>query len=217
VAFPSYANVQTDAHALRVGYRRTLQLTGALAFPAAVGAAIVAPVFVPVVLGDGWTEAVPVMQVLALTTVFHTVGASAAPLFQALDRPDLHTKIQFGVLVVLGVTIIPLIQAYGIVGAGLSVVLSVALTAPVRAYFAARLLEARLIEQVAPLAPPAAATAAMAAVVVPLSGMVPVSVVGLVGLIASGVVVYAAATLALHAAGVGVLGLAQELLGAARG
>jgi hypothetical protein len=39
----------------------------------------------------------------------------------------------------------------------------------------------------------------------------------LVGLIASGVVVYAAATLALHAAGVGVLGLAQELLGAARG
>jgi hypothetical protein len=93
----------------------------------------------------------------------------------------------------------------------------VALTAPVRAYVAARLLEARLIEQVAPLAPPAAATAAMAAVVVPLSGMVPVSVVGLVGLIASGVVVYAAATLALHAAGVGVLGLAQELLGAARG
>ena len=217
VAFPSYANVQSDMHALRVGYRRTLQLTGALAFPAAVGAAVVAPVFVPVVLGEGWSEAVPVMQVLALTTLFHTVGASAAPLFQALDRPDLHTKIQFGVLVVLGVSIVPLIEAYGIVGAGLAVVLSVALTAPVRAYVAAGLLEGRLLKQVAPLAPPAAATAAMAAVVVPLSGMVPVSVVGLVALIATGVVVYAAATLALHAAGVGVVGLARELLGAARG
>ena len=217
VAFPAFSNVQSDARALQEGYRRTLQLVGALAFPASVGAALVAPVFVPVVLGSQWVEMVPVMQVLSLTTVFHTVGAGAAPLFQAVDRPDLLTKIKVVVLVALGALILPLIEAFGLVGAGIAVMASVAAAAPIKAVVAAWILEGGLVEQVAPLAPSAVATLGMAAVVAPLVPLVPVSAFGLAGLIAAGVVAYAAATALLDLVGAGTFDLAREMVTAVRG
>jgi O-antigen/teichoic acid export membrane protein len=217
VAFPTFSNVQSDARALQERYRRTLQLVGALAFPASVGAALVAPVFVPVVLGSQWVEMVPVMQVLSLTTVFHTVGAGAAPLFQAVDRPDLLTKIKVVVLVALGALILPLIEAFGLVGAGIAVMASVAAAAPIKAVVAARILEGGLVEQVAPLAPSAAATLGMAAVVAPLVPLVPVSAFGLAGLIAAGVVAYVAATALLDLVGAGTFDLAREMVTAVRG
>jgi O-antigen/teichoic acid export membrane protein len=217
VAFPTYSNVQSDDHALRVGYRRTLQLTGTLAFPAAVGAALVAPVFVPVVLGSSFRPAVPVMQVLSLTTVFHTFGATSAPLFQALDRPDLHTKLQAGVLVVLAVSILPLIDRFELVGAAVAVMLSVAAVVPVRVVLVTRLLEGELLDQVRPLLAPGLATLGMTAVVAPLVGVVPVTGLGLAGLIGAGVVSYGLAAVALDAAGAGMLELARDVLGSVRG
>lgn len=57
----------------------------------------------------------------------------------------------------------------------------------------------------------------MAAVVAPLVPLAPVSVFGLAGLIAGGVVAYVAATALLDPVGAGTFDLAREMVTAAQG
>jgi O-antigen/teichoic acid export membrane protein len=78
-----FARVKDDVVALR---RYFLLLTEGLAnvlFPATIGAAIVAPEFVELVLTDRWREAVIPLQVLSFYTGFHMLATLLAPILHA--------------------------------------------------------------------------------------------------------------------------------------
>jgi O-antigen/teichoic acid export membrane protein len=77
VLFPAFARLQNDPAALRRSWVRGMELVGAVNVPAFFGMAVVAPDFVPVVLGGKWLPAVPVLQFLCL--------AGAAHCFQMLN------------------------------------------------------------------------------------------------------------------------------------
>jgi PST family polysaccharide transporter/lipopolysaccharide exporter len=111
VIFPTYAQLQDDESSLRRAYFRTLQLTTFVAVPSAVGIAVVAPTFVPAVLGPAWTDAVPVMQLLAVWGLMRALGATTGPLFRSVGRPDIESKIQLGKLLIIAAFIYPTITA----------------------------------------------------------------------------------------------------------
>jgi O-antigen/teichoic acid export membrane protein len=94
VVFAAFAKLQHDPARLSEAWRRGNQLISALNVPAFVGMAVIAPDFVPVVLGHKWHAAVPVLQLLSLAGVaqsFQTLNWSTV---QALGRAGVMLRIR---------------------------------------------------------------------------------------------------------------------------
>jgi O-antigen/teichoic acid export membrane protein len=63
--FAALSRVPDDLKRLGDAWLKSIKLSSALAVPAFVGMLVVAPDFVRVVLGERWSEAVPVLQLSA--------------------------------------------------------------------------------------------------------------------------------------------------------
>jgi lipopolysaccharide exporter len=89
--YPGYAKVASDPSRLAAQFLDVLGLTALFTTPAAVGIAAVAPLLVPLLLGDAWAEAVPLMEVLALSGLLVSLRTNAGYVFLALGRSELLT------------------------------------------------------------------------------------------------------------------------------
>lgn len=87
VLFPAFSRVQGDRERVRDGWLRANRLVAAIAAPAMLGMIAVADDFVPVVLGERWSDAVPVIRLLAIAGLFVAVQSLCGTVLQALDRP----------------------------------------------------------------------------------------------------------------------------------
>jgi len=201
VAFPAYSQLQDDIPSLRTAFYRTLQVTTLIAFPAAVGIAVIAPLFVEVVFGDQWLPMVPVMQLVAVYGFFIALGSTYSPVWKALGRPDYMAKLGFLRLVVTAIVIIPATQQYGITGTA-AVVLGAYLfpVMPIDVYLVVKSVETSLGRLLRELSYPAAASFAMGGAVFWLRETLSLGsgALKLVVLIAVGAAVYGAAVAVLE-------------------
>jgi len=146
VVFPAYSQVQEDQDALEEGYLKTMKLVTFISFPSAVGILITAPVFVRGFLGNEWVSMIRAMQILAVWGLIRSFGSLSGPLFRAVGRPEISTKIGAGKVVFLLLTIFPAIQHWGIEGAAVVVVGGGLLANPVSNYLVIRLVEGSLLD-----------------------------------------------------------------------
>jgi O-antigen/teichoic acid export membrane protein len=84
VLFPAFARMQHDHAALRRAWIRGTELIAAVNAAAFLGMVVVAPDFVPVVLGQKWHAAVPVLQLLSLAGVAQSVQTLNWSVLQAV-------------------------------------------------------------------------------------------------------------------------------------
>lgn len=208
VVFPAYSKLQDDTAALETAYFRTVTVTTFLAFPAAVGIAVVAPTFVEAFVRNeqGWDLPLlaTTMQVLAAWGLLRAIGATTGPLFRAVGRPDYETKIQAGKLVLVAAAIYPLTAAYGVLGTGAAIVGASLLGAePVATYLAVRTVDGSYRRFLRLLAYPAAGSAAMGLAVLAVETTVtfPSALVEFVALVGVGVGTYLAAVPVLRLLG----------------
>ena len=89
VAFPAFARFQHQNDVLRRGYIKVLQFLSVIIFPLMAGMFVVAPLFIPVVYGDNWMPAVPIVQIFCLLGVVKSLGNPIGSLLLAKGRPDL--------------------------------------------------------------------------------------------------------------------------------
>lgn len=121
-AFPAYSRIQFDLERLKGAWLRTLQISQSLTVPVAGGILAIAADFTKVVLGTGWLEIIPVMQVLAVLGAIKTFNFAA--LLNSVGKPEQVTKFSALRLVLMVLLILPLTSAYGLVGTALSVLLA---------------------------------------------------------------------------------------------
>jgi O-antigen/teichoic acid export membrane protein len=115
VLFPAFARLQHDHAALRRSWIRGMQLVGAVNAPAFLGMAVVAPDFVPVVLGQRWLPAVPVLQLLCLAGVAQSVQTLNWSVLQAVgDSGRLLRFMVFSTVLTVGAFVAGL--RWGVVG-----------------------------------------------------------------------------------------------------
>lgn len=192
VAFPTLSKVQNDTEKLREGFCRAVQLSTIVAFPMAAGIAAVAPQFVPVVLGDQWRPAIPVMQVLAVWGGVRAFGANVGPVYKSVGRPDIDVRIQALKVVTIIIIIYPAAELFGLVGVASAIVMSLSVTLPVGLYYILSITQVRAIELLKLLVYPLVSSISMAGGVVVLNTYVLVgtSILNLTFLIMSGVVLY---------------------------
>jgi O-antigen/teichoic acid export membrane protein len=132
VAMPAAALAQDDLPTLRAILQGATRATSAIAYPAFIGAAAIAPVAVPFLFGSKWTPAVPAVQVLLLIGIRSAISAFNGGVMRGLGRPDL----QLGMLAV-GATatllMVPIAAPYGVGAVGGAILARSLLTWPIGA------------------------------------------------------------------------------------
>jgi O-antigen/teichoic acid export membrane protein len=119
VLFAAFARLQHDKGRLGLAWLRGSRLVSAIAVPAFVGMAVVAPEFVPVVLGSRWHEVVPVLQLLSLAGVAQTYQTLNWSVIQARGKSGLLLRFMiFSTVVTVGAFVFGL--NWGVVGVAAS-------------------------------------------------------------------------------------------------
>jgi len=165
VTFPAYSKLQDRLPQLREAYLQALKVTAFVSIPTAGGISLLAPDFTRIFLGEQWMPMVPAMQVLAFWGLIRSISATTGPLFQAVGRPDLGTKLQFMKLILLAVLIYPLTLKWSILGTSLAVVLSALVMDPLADLLAIRIVQCHVWEFGKSIALPVLATLVMSGVV----------------------------------------------------
>jgi PST family polysaccharide transporter/lipopolysaccharide exporter len=176
-------------------------VTTLIAFPVAVGIAIVAPTFVEAVFGTQWMPMVPVMQLVAVYGLFIALGSAYSPVWKALGRPDYMTKVGLLRLVLTAAIIIPATQQFGITGTAAAVLgIYIFPVMPIDVYLVLKSVETTLGRLLRELSYPAAASFLMGGVVFWLQNTLTLgsAVLELGVLVAVGAAVYAAAVAVLE-------------------
>ncbi len=117
VIFPSFVRVADNPQRLRKAFALALGLQALLALPAGAGLAMVADSAVPLLLGQQWLVAIPLVQTLALMSVAGALAHSSAYLLLALGKVRLqavHGWAQFASLVLLLAVVFPNTDVEGI-------------------------------------------------------------------------------------------------------
>lgn len=90
-ALPGYSRLKEVEGALLGGYLDVLGLIALIAIPAAVGLAATVEILVPVLLGENWLDAIPVMRYLALAGAIGVLMTNNSAVYMALGKPQLIT------------------------------------------------------------------------------------------------------------------------------
>lgn len=200
VLFPAYSKVQDDVTALRQGYFTTVRIITLCSFPASVGITLIAPVFVPAVLGPAWIDMIVPMQLFGAYAALRSFRSATVPLFRAIDRPDYDTKIRVLKLALIVPFIYPASQAFGVSGVALVVLGHALVVAPIASYVAVRSVEGSMMTFAQILSYSALGSAVMGMVVYALRERIGgLPLVGeLLVLILAGAIVYAIVILGLE-------------------
>lgn len=98
VAFPLFAQIQSETLRLRRGYFSLLRLLTLINAPLLVGCAAVAAVATPTLFGDKWIPAISSIQILAFVGLIRAVLNPVGSLLLAKGRADVSFKFTIGVM-----------------------------------------------------------------------------------------------------------------------
>lgn len=134
VTFPVYSKIAHDVGRLKIAYLKTLAVTSLLVLPIGI-ILFVFPHEIILLFGPQWSSAARVFQILAVFGVVRAILNSASPLFLAAKKQEYVTSVTLVSFLVLALTIIPFIQAFGINGAGYSALIATFCTIPFIIYY----------------------------------------------------------------------------------
>jgi O-antigen/teichoic acid export membrane protein len=120
IALPVAAAVQHDRAWLHATFASGTRAATMLAFPVFIGAAAIAPVALPMLLGAQWTPVVVAAQILMLTAIRSPANAFNGEVLRGTGKPGLQLSIvTFGAI--LGLILAPVVTPYGIAWASAAV------------------------------------------------------------------------------------------------
>jgi len=90
VSFTSYARIQDDPERVQRNVLRAARVIAFVGFPVFFGMAAVAPVGIPLILGDQWKAAVLPFQLLCLTLPLKALWPILSPAVAAIGRPGVN-------------------------------------------------------------------------------------------------------------------------------
>ena len=134
---PAFSRIQDEPERIAATWARVSRIMAAVSVPALAGLVVVAPDFVPIVLGDHWREAVPVVQILAWVGIIQALQTLNSDILMARDRA--RTLFRFSVvlttahLIAFGIGL-----EWGVVGVAAAYAISTTLVEPVQTVLAAR-------------------------------------------------------------------------------
>lgn len=134
VVLPVYVKISDDQARIRRAFLKTTAVISLLALAMGTAIFLFAPIIVEVVLGEAWIEAIPVLRVLAIFGIVQAITNSGYSLLLSLKKNKTVVMLTFIAILGLAVTIIPLVNQFGIVGAGMSALIGATISLPFMIY-----------------------------------------------------------------------------------
>lgn len=119
--FPAYAKLATEADRLKGYFLRVLGVIAVLALPAGVGIALTAHLFVPLLLGTKWLDAIPIIRILAISGTLGALQTNFGSVYLAIGRPRITTEMMALNLIILVPLLIVMTRMHGSPGAAWAV------------------------------------------------------------------------------------------------
>lgn len=141
VVFPVYTIIGEDKARLKSAFTKSTLVIAATTISMGMILFLFPREILLIALGDKWLSAVPVLRVLAVYGVLRAISGSASALFLGVGKQEYVTTMTFLRFIGLAITIYPLVQMFGLVGAGYSALISVLIEIPVIAYYIPRVLK----------------------------------------------------------------------------
>ena len=141
VTFPIYTRISDDKKRLRRAYIRTILLTTLLVLPILLSFLLIPSQVILLFLGANWIQATDVLKVLAIYAMLSILGSPTGAVFYAVKKQEYLTVISIISFVVMIASIFPLIDHFGLIGAGIAVVLGSLATLPFMIYYLIRVLK----------------------------------------------------------------------------
>ncbi len=140
VTFPVYIKISDDLARLRRAFLRSLMAVFLLVLPIGIILYLFPEEIIKIAFGNKWLEAVPALKVLAILGVLRAVSVFTNSLFLSVNKQNIISLSSFIGLVGLGITIIPFVSKWGIVGAALSAIIGTVLSLPVTIFYLYKIL-----------------------------------------------------------------------------
>ena len=119
IAFPAFSSIQSDIQQVRIKFLKSVRLASLFLFPAFFGLAFIAPILIPLVLGQKWIAVIVPMQLICLIMPFRALGTMFTPMLNGVSRADIEFyTVVFAFLIMPGAFLLG--GQYGIVGLSLA-------------------------------------------------------------------------------------------------
>lgn len=151
VLFPAFARMQDDPDRIVRVWTRVTRLVASFSVPSLLGIIIVAPEFVHTVLGERWSEVVPLLRILAWVGLLQSLQTLNGDILQALDRTSLLLRYTI-VFFLVHLTAFVIGLHWGVVGVAAGYAISSTIVEPLYAWVTCRTLGIPLRAFAGPLA-----------------------------------------------------------------
>jgi O-antigen/teichoic acid export membrane protein len=172
VSFAAYSRIQSRPEAVAEAFLRAVRLVLLIALPFYFGLAATAEPLVLTVLGPKWAETVPLVRTLALAMPFMTLQILFAPATNALGKPRIPLRVAMSGAAIMPACFLVGVH-YGEIGLARAWLAAFPLLLAVTAGFSLPAIGASFAQLGRAVLPGLAASAAMAAAVVLLDGVLP--------------------------------------------
>jgi PST family polysaccharide transporter len=145
VLFPTYSNVQHDLRLLAKGFLATVRYLQLVIVPISFMMIFVADPLVHVLLGPDWSEIVPVMRLIAVSSLIISIGSNVGDVYKAIGRPSILWKLGIYNLTILSVCLVIGVR-YGLLGIAAGRIVASIFVMTLRLFYATRVLDISLLD-----------------------------------------------------------------------
>lgn len=135
VVFPIYVKISDDKKRLQKAFLKTLFVVSIVVIPSGLILSLFAKEIITIVLGQKWIAAVPALQVLGIFGAIRAISVFSSTLFISIQKQNIMSLVSLIGFLGLALTIVPFINYWGIVGAGLSALVGTSCTIPIIFYY----------------------------------------------------------------------------------
>lgn len=138
--FPVFVKISDDKTRLRKAYFKSVLVVMILVIPMGIIFYLFPREIIELIFGPEWVSASDVLQVLAVFGVMRALALTITAPIYALERQDILTWLTLISFLGMGITIIPFVITWGLVGAGYSALLGSIISLPFSFYHVRKLL-----------------------------------------------------------------------------
>lgn len=131
VTLPVYVQIEGDRVRLRKAFTKTFLVILSLVIPFALVIYFFSHPLILIFLGDRWLAVEPVLKILAIFAVLKSVVNSSYSLFLSLKEQNIVMFSELSGIIGISISIIPLVNKFGLIGAGYSTIIGAIFSLPV--------------------------------------------------------------------------------------
>lgn len=152
VTYPALSSIQDDQERLRGAYKRLLNVSAFVVFPAMVGLAAVADPFIRILLTDKWAGAIIFLQIICFDMMWYPIHAINLNILLVKGRSDYFLKLEI-IKKIIGTVVLCATIPFGLVAMCLGRIASSLVNLVVNTYYNEELIGYGYIKQMKNLLP----------------------------------------------------------------